>query len=87
MECGNAAARHPFRQLVVALREELLADGNLFYLTQAEINETWRSYEQGRSVQAGIVDYLSFCVMRRENISLVFSCDNHFCDAGFKTLF
>ena len=28
LECGNAAARHPFRQLVVQLREELRAAGH-----------------------------------------------------------
>ncbi|NOY30766.1 MAG: PIN domain-containing protein [Planctomycetes bacterium] len=87
MECGNAASRHPFRKLVAALREELLAGGNLLDPTQEEIDETWHSYARGGSGQAGIVDHLSFCVMRREGISLVFSSDNHFHDAGFKTLF
>jgi len=87
MECGNAASRHPFRKLVVALREELLAGGNLLEPTQEEIIEAWRCYAQGGSGHAGIVDHLSFCVMRREDISLVFSSDSHFRNAGFKTLF
>jgi len=87
MECGNAASRHPFRKLVVELREGLITGGNLLDPTQEEIDETWQSYAQGRVGQAGIVDHISFCVMRREAISHVFSCDNHFRDAGFKALF
>ena len=87
MECGNASARHPYRNLVVALRKEMLASGDLFDPTQEEVDEAWRIYGEAGSGQAGIVDQISFSVMRREGITLVFSNDSHFRDAGFETLF
>ncbi len=87
LECGNAASRHPFRKLVVALRQELIAGGNLLDPTLEEIDEAWRNYDRSISGQASIVDHMSFCVMRREGITQVFSNDRHFSDAGFETLF
>jgi len=86
-ECGNAAARHPFRTSVVALREQLLASCALFELTQDEVTQAWCEYSLGEADQAGIVDHMSFIVMRREGMKKAFSNDHHFQSAGFETLF
>lgn len=87
LECGNAAARHPFRQLVVQLRDQLDAGGDLLNPSPAEVEEAWTLYARGDAAQAGIVDHISFAVMRREGLTKAFSNDQHFHAAGFETLF
>jgi predicted nucleic acid-binding protein len=87
LECGNAAARYPFRQVVVELRDQLQAGGDLLNASPAELEEAWTSYSRGDAAQAGIVDHISFAVMRREGLTRAFSNDQHFHAAGFETLF
>jgi len=65
LECGNAAARRPYRPRVAALRKELIQGGLLIVPTPDEVEEAWAAYEQGEAGGAGIVDHLSFAVMRR----------------------
>ena len=43
--------------------------------------------ECGNAAAAGIVDHLSFVVMRRHGIQEAFTNDQHFRAAGFTTLF
>ena len=50
-------------------------------------HEAWAAYRTGQTGAAGIVDHVSFTVMRRLNISLAFTNDQHFRTAGFQTLF
>jgi len=47
----------------------------------------WAAYERGDAAQAGIVDHISFVVMRRLGIMEAFTNDRHFQAAGFTTLF
>lgn len=42
---------------------------------------------RGEAAEAGIVDHVSFVVMRREGLTQVFSNDGHIRIAGFETLF
>jgi predicted nucleic acid-binding protein len=49
--------------------------------------EAWAAYREGRFGQAGLVDQVSFLVMRRLSISQAFTNDRHFRAAGFETLF
>lgn len=87
LECGNAAARFPFRHLVVELRNELRGASDLLTPTPDEYDAAWAAYARGEAAQAGIVDHVSFIVMRREGLTQVFSNDAHFRAAGFETLF
>ena len=86
-ECGNAAARMPFRQSVVALRNQLFHEGNLLEPTHDDIEQAWDAYGKGEASQAGIVDHVSFTVMRRHGLIRALSNDQHFRAAGFETLF
>jgi predicted nucleic acid-binding protein len=86
-ECGNAAARRPFRQRVNVLRQELMDEGLLIEPTPHEIDAAWAAYDRGEAAQAGIVDHVSFQVMRRLGITQAFTNDRHFQAAGFVTLF
>src|SRR4051794_19568605 len=87
LECGNAAARRPYRALVAQTREEMEASGRLIVPAQQDWEQAWASYHRQAAGGAGIVDHVSFIVMRRLGISDVFTNDKHFQAAGFNTLF
>jgi uncharacterized protein len=55
--------------------------------TPEEIEEAWEAYGRGEAGEAGIVDHLSFQIMRRLGLSEAFTNDEHFRAAGFVTLF
>ena len=86
-ECGNAAARRPFRAHVNRLRQFLIQEGLLIEPTPQEIEDAWAAFDRGEAAQAGIVDHVSFQVMRRLGITEAFTNDKHFQAAGFTNLF
>ena len=87
MECGNAAARRPYRPRVAMLRRILIQEGLVITPLPEEIEEAWAANERSEAGQAGIVDHLSFAVMRRLRLNEVFTNDQHFQAAGFTPLF
>lgn len=87
LECGNAASRRPYRHLVDALRIKLEQSDKLIIPTESDWERAWHEYRLGKAGDAGIVDYISFIVMRRLGISDAFTNDRHFRAAGFNTLF
>ena len=87
LECGNAAARKPYRGLVSVVRDDFAAAGRLVVPTDADVAEGWAAYDRGEAGDAGIVDQISFAVMRRLHLTEAFSNDGHFRAAGFVTLF
>lgn len=86
-ECGNAAARRPYRDAVCRLREKLENSKRLIVPTEDDWREAWIAYRAGEPDAAGIVDHISFVVMRRLGISKAFTNDLHFRTAGFEVLF
>jgi predicted nucleic acid-binding protein len=86
-ECGNAAARCPYRSRVNVLRQYLIQEAALIEPSTLEIEEAWAGYDRGDAGQAGIVDHVSFVVMRRLGLTEAFTNDRHFTAAGFKVLF
>jgi len=87
LECGNTAARRSFRSDVCALRHTLQLRNELIVPTEDGWTQAWASYERGEAAQAGIVDHVSFIVMRRLGITEAFTNDRHFKAAGLTTLF
>jgi predicted nucleic acid-binding protein len=87
LECGNAPARRPYRSRVKALRQALLQEGLLVEPTPQEIEAAWVAYDLLEVAQAGIVDQVSFIVMRRLELTEAFTNDRHFRAAGFTVLF
>lgn len=87
LECGNAAARRRYRPLVDQMRTKLEAGGKLIQPTQEDWEQAWSAYRRGVAGDAGIVDHISFVVMRRMRITDAFTNDRHFRTAGFNTLF
>jgi predicted nucleic acid-binding protein len=86
-ECGNAAARRSFRDDVCALRRTLELRSELIVPTQEDWLKAWEAYERGQAGQAGLVDHVSFMVMRRLGLTQAFTNDRHFQAAGFTVLF
>jgi predicted nucleic acid-binding protein len=87
LECGNAAARRPYRDAVIDLRHRLEQYRQLIAPTDDDWQLAWQAYERREAAQAGIVDHVSFQDMRRLNIQEAFTNDRHFAAAGFQTLF
>ena len=86
LECGNAAARKPYRTAVDQLRLKL-EPGLLFSPIVPEWEGAWEAYLRCDGAGAGIVDQFSFLLMRRLGITEAFTNDHHFQAAGFVTLF
>ncbi|MDY0166747.1 MAG: PIN domain-containing protein [Thermoguttaceae bacterium] len=86
-ECGNAAARRPYRADVNELRQFLMCEQLVVDPSPEEVEEAWAAYSRGEAGEAGIVDHLSFCVMRRLGLTEAFTNDQHFRAAGFTALF
>ena len=87
LECGNAAARRPYRSAVSRLRKQMEAGHCLIMPTVGDWQTAWPEYESGKADSAGIVDHVSFTIIRRLGISKAFTNDGHFRTAGFETLF
>lgn len=86
-ECGNAASRGPFRANVDELRRLMAAEGQLIEPTLEEIEGAWADYVRGVAGSAGIVEHVSFAVMRRLGITHAFTHAKLFPAAGFEELF
>ncbi len=86
-EAANAAARRPFRGSPDRLRAQLEAAGTLIAPSQDDWDEAWILYRREEAGGAGLVDCLSFAVMRRLGITRAFTNDRHFRAAGFEVLF
>ncbi len=87
LECGNATARRPFRSDVIALRGALSSRQALVEPTPEDVQAAWEAFGRGEGANAGIVDHVSFIVMRRLGLARDFTNDAHFRAAGFRTLF
>jgi predicted nucleic acid-binding protein len=87
LECGNAAARRPYRSAVSRLRKQMEPGHRLIVPTDEDCQSAWLAYERGEADNAGIVDHVSFAITRRLGISKVFTNDGHFRAAGLETLF
>jgi predicted nucleic acid-binding protein len=86
-ECGNAAAGRPYRTSIDDLRKWLAAKGWLIEPTASDLETAWAAYRTASAGAAGIVDHVSFQVMRRLSIIEALTNDKHFQAAGFKALF
>jgi hypothetical protein len=62
-ECGNAAARRPFRQRVNALRQKLIQEGLLIEPTAQEIENAWAAFDRGEIRPVSSITFRSWsCV-------------------------
>ena len=69
------------------LRQTLEQRQEVIVPTEDDWVQGWVAYDRGESGRAGIVDQVSFVVMRRLGLDEAFTNDRHFQAAGFATLF
>ena len=86
LECGNAAARRPYRNDVSDLWCALERSGDLIVPSAEQVTAAWDGYSARPAGSAGIVDLVSFAVMRELGIREAFTNDAHFRAEGFETL-
>src|SRR5208282_2730151 len=72
LECGNAAARRPYRAAVSRLRKQM-EPRYLFVPTMEDWQNAWLAFDRGVADHAGIVDHVSFTIMRRMGIAKAFT--------------
>jgi predicted nucleic acid-binding protein len=87
LECGNAAARRPYRGEPDELRTMLESRNELITPTAEDWHKAWEYYRRGDAGLAGIVDCTSLVVMQRLGLNEAFTNDRHFASAGMITLF
>ncbi len=87
LECGNGAARKPYRSKAAELRQILEQRDEVLTPTIDDWKQAWTGYEHEEAGQAGIVDHVSFVMMRRLGVTRAFTNDRHFQIAGFTVLF
>src|SRR5258706_11362281 len=64
LECGNAAARTPFRSEANRLRKQFEEAGSLVWPTEGDWQSAWAAYQRGEADAAGIFYPISFVVVR-----------------------
>ena len=87
LECGNTAARRPYRNRVSVLRQKMEQRGEVVVPTEDDRRAAWENNEKGVGGQAGIVDQVSFVAMCQLNITEAFTNDKHLHAAGFDVAF
>ena len=87
VERARSVARRQSRAALVALREMLERRKRVLVPTDEDWQEAWRNYAANRPGGPGVVDQLSFLVMRRYGLTQAFTNDQHFRTAGFEPLF
>jgi predicted nucleic acid-binding protein len=63
------------------------AAGRVVVPTDDDWKDAWAAYKRGEAAGAGMVDHVSFVLMRRLGITDVFTNDRHFRAAGFHALY
>jgi uncharacterized protein len=86
-ECGNTASRYSHRLEPDLLRARLEEMGTLIFPTSDDWSIAWAAYRRSEAGAAGIVDQISFAVMRRLGVTRAFTNDKHFRAAGLEPLF
>lgn len=87
LEIGNALARAHKREAVTIIGDFLSsADVEIVQLTPELFEQGWSLYKQYQDKAWGLVDCISFVVMRKRVIYDALTFDQHFVQAGFRAL-
>lgn len=87
LEIGNALARN-FRQESVEVIEEFFAaeEVEIVRLDADLFERAFNTYKEYRDKEWGLVDCVSFVVMKEASVAVALTFDQHFVQAGFKAL-
>lgn len=87
LEVGNTLARN-YKNEAADLIEYFLSseEVEVFRLTPELFDKAFALYKSYQDQSWGLVDCISFVVMREANITQALTCDRHFIQAGFQVL-
>lgn len=87
LEIGNALARN-YKAEAVAIITGFLdsAEVEIVRLTMELFEQAFALYQQYQDKSWGLIDCVSFVVMREAGVSQALTCDHHFEQAGFEAL-
>jgi predicted nucleic acid-binding protein len=87
LEIGNALARQ-YREQAVQVIEDFLSseDVELVRLTPEFFDQAFALYRTHEDKEWGLIDCVSFVVMRQAEIQDALTFDQHFVQAGFRAL-
>ncbi len=88
LELGNALSKARYRQAAIQLLTALETDPNVTIvpLTPQLYSRAFELFKTRLDKEWGLVDCISFTVMRDRNITDALTADEHFSQAGFRRL-
>ncbi|MGH7169240.1 MAG: type II toxin-antitoxin system VapC family toxin [Gemmataceae bacterium] len=87
LEIGNALAKKYRQEAVEAITHLLTSeDVEVVRLTAALFDESFALYKSHRDKEWGLIDCISFVVMRQNDIQEALTFDRHFVQAGIRAL-
>jgi predicted nucleic acid-binding protein len=88
LEIGNALAKQRYRAAAVALLQSLEQDANIEIvpLTEDVYERGFKLFQQREDKEWGLTDCLSFVIMQEHGLNEALTTDEHFEQAGFRTL-
>ncbi len=87
LEIGNALARNYREQAVAVIENFLTADEvQVVRLTPQLFELAFSEYKKHQDKEWGLIDCISFVVMRQENVNQALTFDHHFEQAEFEIL-
>ncbi len=88
LEIGNALSKLKYRQSAVGIIQHLESDLNtsIISLTDELYNKAFELFRNRPDKEWGLVDCISFVVMKEQKITDALTADEHFMQAGFRVL-
>jgi hypothetical protein len=88
LEIGNALAKQRYRNAAIELISSLEADPNVEIITLSEdlYKRAFQLYKDRLDKEWGLTDCISFIIMQDRGLIKVLTADEHFQQAGFRTL-
>ena len=88
LEIGNALSKLKYRQSAVGIIQHLESDLNtsIISLTDELYNKAFELFRNRPDKEWGLVDCISFIVMKEQDITDALTADEHFTQAGFRAL-
>ena len=88
LEIGNALSKQKYRRAAVELLDSLEEDPNVMIipLTENLYRRSFKMFRERGDKEWGITDCISFVVMKDRNLADALTTDDHFKQAGFRTL-
>jgi len=87
LEIGNSLAENHKNRAVEIFEEFFVSEEvEIIRMDESLFNKGFELYKTHADKSWGLVDCISFVVMRKHNITDALTCDRHFLKAGFRAL-